>query len=316
LKIKISIIGIGTIGSNHLRVLSEMKDVKIDYIFDKNVNRVKKLSKIYKINFTKNLEDIKKSSVAVIIATPTNTHFEYIKYFSDLKIFVEKPMVTNVKQALKVKKILKKNQLQCGFIERFNAVTPIIKKIIKSKKVISIDFKRTDKLSSRITDVDVILDLMIHDIDLAVFLNGKIKKISAYGFKEKNQISYASVILFHKNKTISHLEASKITQKKIRNINLTTTDSYVSADLLTKEVTINTQTTLDNKTITSQNYKNLTLNLKQERVIVNQKEALRNELETFINFCKKSNLKIPNIQESLYCLSIAEKIKNEINKKL
>ena len=141
MKIKISIIGIGSIGSNHLRVLSEMKDIKIDYIFDSNINKVKKLSKIYKVNFTKNLEDIKKSSNAVIIATPTKTHHKYIKYFSNLKIFVEKPMVTNVKEALEVKKILKKSQLQCGFIERFNAVTPIIKKIIKSKKVISIDFR-------------------------------------------------------------------------------------------------------------------------------------------------------------------------------
>ena len=180
--INISILGLGFMGQNHLRVLSETQAFKIDYLFDKNLEKAKKLSRQYKVKYTNNLNDILSSSDAVVIATPTKDHIKYLNFFTknNLKIFIEKPIVSNYKQLKKIKKNLKNKVIQCGFIERYNSVTPVLKKFFNRNKVISVEFKRTDKLSDRVKDVDVIHDLMIHDRS-STYFNGKIKKIFAHG---------------------------------------------------------------------------------------------------------------------------------------
>ena len=310
----VSIIGLGAMGQNHLRVLSQLKGINIDYIYDSNINRIKKLSKLYNVKWTKNIKEIKKNSEHIIISSPTISHFNYIKIFKDKNIFVEKPLTNNLEQAVKLKKILNK-QLQCGFIERFNSAIPILKDFSKKNKIISMNFIRTDKLSQRIKDVNVILDLMIHDIDLSIYFNGKVKSISAYGFKKAGQISYAKAILYHQNKTISCLEASKITQKKVRNISFTSAEAFIDSNLLTKEILINTQTNLNTGKNNQKIQNKLIINSKQEKVLVSQNEALKAELEFFINK-KNKNLGYPNLNESIYNLKIAKKIENEINKKL
>lgn len=312
MEVKISIIGLGNMGLNHLRLLSQFKNVKIPYIYDKNFQKTKFYSKKYKINYTNNLNSLLKESDGVIIATPTSTHYNYIKKSSKFlkNIFVEKPLTASYKEALKIKKLqkLQKLKIQCGFIERYNAVTPIIKKICKKEKSICVDFSRTDKLSDRIKDVNIVFDLMIHDIDLAIFFNGKIKKIFATGVKKKKDIVFAIANFIHTNNVITKIEASKITNKKIRLLNLTTKNSYVVANLLTKEITLNRQTNLK--------YQNpLTISAHEEKVLVTPVESLQKELFDFVNLCLNKKISVPNINESIENIKICEKIVNEINKK-
>lgn len=311
--IDISIIGLGSMGQNHLRALSELKNVNVKFLYDYDYNKVKRLTLRYNVRWARNLKEISDNSDAVIISSPTKTHYKYLKFFlkTKINIFVEKPIVSNFKEIIKLKKIIKKRKIQCGFIERFNDVTPIIQKFAKKANVVSIDFKRTDKLSQRIKDVDVIHDLMIHDIDLAVFWNGSVKKIYAHGFKSNNQISYATAFLKHHNGVISKLEASKITQKKIRQINLTTTKEYISANLISKDITINKQTNLN---ISTNKNKPIVVNSSEEKVLVIQQEALKKELLQFLNFCKNNKNKVPNFNESLYILKICKKIEASIEK--
>lgn len=313
--IKISIVGLGFMGQNHLRVLSEIADFKIDYLFDKNKNKVKKLSKQYNVKYSDNLAEINKSSDAIILSTPTKDHYNYLKFFAKtkLKIFVEKPIVSNFNQLLKIKKLLQKNILQCGFIERFNSVTPVLKKFFNKNKVISIEFKRTDKLSDRIKDVDVIHDLMIHDIDLAIFFNGKVKKFFAHGFKKNKQISFATATLIHENNVISKIEASRITQKKIRQINITTLKEYISANLISKEIKINQQTNLN---FSMRRNQPITITSNEQKVLVDQNEALKKELLEFLKLCKNIKVKVPDLRESLYVLNVCRKIEKAIEKNL
>ena len=302
-------------GQNHLRVLSEIGNFKIDYLFDKNKNKAKKLSKQYNVKFSNNLLEISKSSDAVILSTPTKDHLNYLKFFakSKLKIFVEKPIVSNFNQLLKIKKILKNKTLQCGFIERFNSVTPVLKKFFNKSKVVSVEFKRTDKLSDRIKDIDVIHDLMVHDIDLAIYFNGKVKKVFAHGFKKDKQISFATATLIHDNNVISKIEASRITQKKIRQINITTLKEYISANLISKEIKINQQTNLNFSTKRNQP---MTITSNEQKVLVDQNEPLKKELLEFLKLCKNTKLKVPDLNESLYILNICKKIEEKIEQNL
>ena len=313
--IRISIVGLGFMGQNHLRVLSEIKNVKIDYIFDKNKNKAKQLSKLYNVNCCENIKQIPSSSDAVIISTPTNNHFNYLKFFAKtkLKIFVEKPIVSNFNQLLKIKKILQNKILQCGFIERYNSVTPVLKKFFNKGKVVTVEFKRTDKLSDRVKDIDVIHDLMIHDIDLSIYFNGKVKKIFAHGFKRNNQICYATAILIHENNVISKIEASRITQKKIRQINITTLNEYISANLISKDIKINRQTDLN---FSIKRNQPITITSNEQKVLVGQDEALKKEILEFLKLCNNIKVKVPDLKESLYVLKICKKIEEKIEKNL
>ena len=130
----VSIIGLGVMGQNHLRVLSQLKGINIDYIYDLNISRIKKLSKIYNVKWTKNIKEIKKNSEHIIISSPTVSHFNYIKIFKDKNIFCRKTFNRQSRASGKIKKILNK-QLQCGFIERFNSAIPILKDFSKKIKL-------------------------------------------------------------------------------------------------------------------------------------------------------------------------------------
>ena len=190
--IKITIIGVGQMGYNHLRVLSNLKGIYINSIYDKDINRIRKISKKFKVAYSKDLKKSLKKSDAAIICTPTNTHLKYFllasKYVKN--IFIEKPVTGKISEINKIIKIFKKEKIniQCGFVERFNSVTPILKNLIKNQKIMSMDFSRTNKVSERIIDIDVVKDLMIHDLDLTLYLNGAVSKVFATGKKKEEAL--------------------------------------------------------------------------------------------------------------------------------
>lgn len=159
---KIGLLGLGAMGKNHLRVLSLLKGVQIVFIYDQNQLVTEELARAYKVQGITNLSDYSGELDGVIIATPTTSHEKYISYYaSRVKyIFVEKPLTSSHEEALRILSSTSNKNLniQIGFIERYNPAVLAVKEIIDSTdSVVSIDFTRTNKISSRITDVDVAL---------------------------------------------------------------------------------------------------------------------------------------------------------------
>ena len=109
---------------------------------------------------------------------------------------------------------------------------------MKNEKIINLDLSRTARVENRNKDVDVVLDLMLHDIDISLKLNGDVKKIFAVGYKKNNIIENATVNLIHKNNFLTRLYASRITDKKVRELNVLTSKFYVEANLLEREFSI------------------------------------------------------------------------------
>jgi predicted dehydrogenase len=313
---KIGLIGLGNMGKNHLRVLSILNNVEISFIYDFDSNKSNKYAKEFStISLDKFDLDIISKVDAVILATPTSTHFEYLKLLIGVvaNIFVEKPVTNTFEEAYEISKLLKLNKtfIQVGFIERFNPAVTIIKGIINEERVFCIDFFRTNKLSSRITDVDVISDLMIHDIDLAMFLNGEIIEISAYGFVNSNLIDYATVLFKHKNGAISRLEASRITECKKRAIYITTEDMFINCDLLRKEVQVSKQSIT--KQYIDKPYKIIS---SEEKIEVLPQESLLLEIQDFIKNITNSDLVSaisPVFKDGYNATEICDKIKLLIN---
>jgi predicted dehydrogenase len=310
---RVSILGIGTMGKNHLRVLSMLKGVVVAKIFDFNEDELKLLSEQYGVPYTLNAEEALADVDAAIIVTPTSTHFDYFRLcVGKVKnVFVEKPLAESYAEAQEIKTLAKRNDMfvQCGFIERFNPVVAELKKILKTTKVINSDFFRTIRLSSRITDVDVVLDLMIHDIDLALYLNGPVKDVVAYGNKDNGLVAFASAIFKHQNGSLSRIIASRITEKKIRSIQVTTEDAYIDAELVRKELQLHRQSATTNV-----NDAYIVSSLEQQ-IEVKPQEALLVELQAFLARCAGDDfVDLPDVDagvESLrVCQLVLESIEN------
>lgn len=313
--LKVGLIGIGKMGRNHLRVLSMLKSVDLKFIYDLDVETLNQLAKQYDIKASENLEEDLESVDAVVIVTPTFTHFDYIKLCGKYvkNIFVEKPLTDSLESTLEVEKLAKERELniQVGFIERFNPAVMELKKVIDhSKNTINIDFTRTNKVSARITDVDVITDLMIHDIDLALYLNGDYEKVIAYGVIENDLIAFARATIVHANGKFSNILASRITEKRIRQINVTADDMYIDCNLLRKEILVNKQS-IDSK------YTNVNLVSVEETINVPPQEALLSELIAFVDFALGEDLNtsdLPKIKAGVDSIKIASEIQEQILK--
>lgn len=310
--IKISILGIGNMGRNHLRVLSMLKGVDIAYIYDLNIEALKELSGQYAVPYTDNASEAIEAADAVIIVTPTSTHFEYFKMCAGRvnSVFIEKPLAENLEEAKEIKNLAEQHDMfvQCGFIERFNPVVVELKRVLEADNVINADFTRTNRLSSRITDVDVILDLMIHDIDLALYLNGPIKSISAHGKKEHGLVAFASAIAVHESGALSRILASRMTEKKIRSIQVTSSRAYIDAELVRKELVLHKQSSMSHG-----DDKQYVVSSLEQQIEVKMQEALLSEHQAFIAACA-GNIPagLPTLESGIESLKISQLISEQI----
>jgi len=308
--VKIALLGVGKMGQNHLRNLSMMKQVEISFIYDFDKELCLKLSKQYGVAVSNDLDKDLSSADGVIIVTPTFTHADYIKQVSKYvkNIFVEKPLTDTLESSKEIVALAKKLDLniQIGFIERYNSAVVALQKVIKnSSHIINIDFSRTNKVSSRITDVDVIIDLMIHDIDLALSINGKPKKVKAHGYVKDGMAEYARAIITHENGSFSNIVASRITEKRIRHISATCDDMYIDCNLLSKEVFVNKQTI-------EQYIDNVSISSKSETIDVRPQEGLLLELIDFVTLCNGKDVKVPNEDDGLLAMEVASEIQKQI----
>lgn len=311
--VRIGLIGLGKMGQNHLRVLSLMRGIEIVFVFDLNREMAARMARgvgaIYESDLTTLLPQVD----AVIICTPTSTHADYVRLAAPFvrTIFVEKPLAHSLSETLSLQEFCKAHglDLQIGFIERFNPAIQQLKAILdKSEKVISIDFARTNKLSARITDVDVVTDLMIHDIDLALYLNGPVADVSAHGLADGQMINFASAMLRHENGRFSRIQASRVTEKKMRLIQATCADMFVHCELLRKELLINRQSEIHQAE--GEPY---TISALEQTVEVPPQEALLSELQDFVKRCRGDKQAAgPGVQDAIQAAKICDRIQREI----
>ena len=311
--LRVGLIGLGRMGQNHLRVLSLLKGVELAFIADADLAVAHRLGAQYDVPGVSDVDPVLASADAVVICTPTVTHADYIRLVAGKvrNIFVEKPLAATLEEAAAVARFVAEHNLnlQVGFIERFNPAVQSLKQVLdKSERVISIDFTRTNKLSARITDVDVVTDLMIHDIDLALYLNGPASSVAAHGFAHGNMIDFASALITHQNGRFSRIQASRITEKKMRLIEATCVDMFVDCELLRKEIIINRQSEI--RQTEGQPY---TISAVQEAIEVRPQEALLSELQAFVASCRgQASAEIPGVQDGLAAMQICEDIQKAV----
>ena len=310
--VRVGLIGLGKMGQNHLRNLVMLKQCEVGFVYDANAEHAESIASKYNVKSSQNLDEDLQAVDAVIIVSPSSTHYDYILKVSDYVkyIFVEKPLTDSVDTTQKVIALAEEKDLkvQVGFIERYNAAISAMEKVLQnSSKVINTDFSRTNKVSARITDVDVIIDLMIHDIDLALKFNGKPKVIDAHGFIDNGMIEYVRAIITHENGSFSNIVASRMTEKRIRNVCATCEDMYVEADLFNKSVSVNKQST-------TQYLDEVTISSKEETINVRPQEGLLLELADFVKWAGGEEVDVPNQYDALAAIEVASTIQDIIKK--
>jgi predicted dehydrogenase len=311
--LKVGLIGLGNMGRNHLRVLSMLKGIELVFVADANAEVAAKAGNAHGIPGLVDPVALLPGLDAVVICTPTVTHVDYIRLAAThvKNIFVEKPLAATLEEAQAIAIFAKSTGLnvQVGFIERFNPAVQALKAVLeRTDRVISLDFTRTNKVSSRITDVDVVTDLMIHDIDLALYLNGPAKSVAAHGFAHGSMIDFASALITHENGQFSRIQASRVTDKKIRQIEGTCVDMFVDCDLLRKEILINRQS--EQRESGNLPY---AISAIQEAVAVPPQEALLSQLQAFMANCHQPGVfLIPDIDAGVEAMKICKQIQMEV----
>ena len=288
-KLNIGVIGIGYLGKYHLQKFITNRNCKTTWIVDLDSNNLSQ-NISDSIKKTTRYKDIVKDVDAVSIVTPTKDHYQIAKFFLENKkhVLIEKPITNTVDQADKLITIAKKNKLilQAGHLERFNPVMERLNNEIK--KPVFIEVHRLAKFNPRSTDVNVIFDLMIHDIDIVTSLvKKKIKKISAFGKKIiTNSIDIANVRIEFTNDCVANLTSSRISQKNERKIRIFEKDKYYSVDFMNSIIKRYYKSSLNREKLFE--YKEF--NYKKT-------DALKEEINNFILSCmRKDRPKVDGIQ--------------------
>jgi predicted dehydrogenase len=239
----IGVIGVGKLGEFHTKLLTEiaqeLPDLQCAGIFDLDSHRSEEIAKKYKVACFSSLELLAKTCDAAVIATTTSSHYAIARTLlgEGLHLFIEKPITTTVEEADELIRLEKENNvhIQVGHIERFNPALRAVESSIG--RPMYIQAERLSGFSQRVTDVSVVLDLMIHDIDLVLSLiQSDIKHIAASGVKVfSNELDMATARIDFVNGATANVTASRLSRSRMRKLRFFCTDpkSYASLDLTT-----------------------------------------------------------------------------------
>ena len=317
--IKVGVIGAGHLGKIHLNILSN-SDFDLIGFHDTDVVNSEKLASEKGYVFFKEIDSLINLIDAAVIVSPTTTHFEIAKKCinNGKHIFVEKPLTTNSKEARIINKLANEKNIigQVGFVERYNQAFISCREFIDQPKFI--ESHRLSDFNPRGTDVSVIMDLMIHDIDIILNINqSKVKKIDASGVSIISSTpDIANARIEFENGCIANLTSSRISLKKMRKTRIFQENAYISINFLEKDfqvVKIRDKDTNDNEN--SLIIKN---NLGQEKVIffenpdINQINSIEAELNDFFHSIKNKSESKVSLNDGLTALEVAEEIMSQL----
>ena len=303
-------------GEYHVGVLSELREVNLTVVSDTSADRGEIISQRYGVPYVNDYKEAVKQMDAAIIAVPTGLHYEVGKEVlnSGVHVLMEKPCADNLDHARELFDIADQNNLilQVGHIERFNGAVQELHKIVDDP--IYVECKRMGPFVERMKDDGVVLDIMIHDIDILLnLIDSKVSHINVMGksvFTDRDDL--VSVQLEFENKCIANIVASRASQNKIRTLSVTQKDSYIILDYTDQEIYVHRQSSSEHTLSKgSLRYKQESL---IERIFVHKDNPLKLEDKHFIDCVKNGSPRKVGVNNELYSLEIALEIVERFNK--
>jgi predicted dehydrogenase len=321
--LKVGIIGTGHLGRLHTKLFKEVNNCELVGIYDKDMERANSCGKELNVNIFRHMEDLLKSVDAVSIVATTSAHYEIAKISLEAgkHIFIEKPITATIEQAedLVFLSDQKNLNLQVGHIERFNPALLSLEKYHLNPRFIETD--RLAQFNPRGTDVAVVLDLMIHDIDIILSLvKSDVKKVNASGVAVvSSNIDIANARLEFENGSVANVTASRISQKKMRKMRIFQKDTYISLDFTTGASEVYRLASIDEKLKEPFiSFGEIGIGEKKKLVVYEQPElkevnALQYELQLFVDSVLRKEKPVVTGADGLKALKVAEIIIREIN---
>ncbi len=302
-KVRVAVVGVGHLGSEHARIYFRMKEASLAGVVDSAEERVSKIGKKYRTESFTDYSHLFGKVEAVSIAVPTNLHYRIAKDFLErgIHVLLEKPITQTLNQAEKLISLCQRKKviLQVGHIERFNSALQKLERQVKNPRFI--ECHRLSPYQERGIEVGVVLDLMIHDIDIILNLvKSPIRRIEAIGVKvlsPHEDIANARIIFT--NGAVANVTSSRISREKMRKMRIFERDSYTSVDFL-------------HQTIST--YRRAASGIVRETPAIKKVEPLKLELRHFINCVLKKRKPLVSGTPAKEALQIALQISRKINK--
>jgi predicted dehydrogenase len=318
-KIKIGVFGVGHLGKFHLNNWREMESVTLVGFFDPDDQQAAFAEKEYGIPRYTSAEKLIDDCQAIDIVAPTNLHFEIAEKAlrKSKHVFVEKPLAATMDEAREIVKLAKEARvkMQVGHVERFNPA--YLAAMEYTMQPMFVEVHRLAQFNPRGTEVSVILDLMIHDIDILLSLvKSPVKNIYASGVAVMTDTpDIANVRIEFNNGCVANLTSSRISMKKMRKIRIFQKDAYIGIDLLAKKTEI-----IKLKEDTDVNAFSFELETPKGKKIIaianpdiKENNAIRMELESFINSIRDDKQTAVSEVDGFLAMDVAHQILEKIS---
>lgn len=295
--LRIGVAGVGAIGQNHARVLAELPQAELTAILDTDEARARDLAERYGAQAVTNLSAFAELVDAATVATPTSTHAEIGEALIEAgkHLLIEKPITSNVDDARRLVERAHQSQriLQVGHIERFNPVMGKLEEQLSNPRFIEVH--RLSPFPQRSMDIGVVLDVMIHDLEILLHLvKAPLEKVEAVGVPVlTHREDIANARLVFANGCVANVTASRVSPDKLRKIRVFQEDCYVSLDYQAQEGML---------------YRKNGLEIQAEPVQVEKDEPLKLELASFVDCALRGDQPKVSGQEGTAALDVALEI--------
>jgi len=300
--IKIGVVGIGHLGNYHLQKYQKLDNCELIGVSDAIYERAKRAAETYGCQAFTDYRNLLDKVDAVSIAVPTGEHFQVASDFlaAGIDVLIEKPICATVKEADELIELAGKNKLilQVGFVERFNPAVMALDKVIT--RPLFIEVHRLHPFFERGTDVDVVLDLMIHDLDIILkFVNSKIKSLEAVGIPVlSDKVDISNVRLSFVCGCIANITASRISAKTMQKIRFFSPEGYHAVDYQKREIiSLNKQANAEGKQ-----------QIVQNNIEVGSHDPLEEEIRSFVEAVVNRTAPLVSGEDARKSLALAVEI--------
>jgi len=308
--LRVGVVGVGHLGQHHARIYAEMQGVELAWIVDVNAENAQKLARKYECGFHVDYRAVDGLD-AVSIAVPTSLHYEVASHFLERGIhtMVEKPICSKLSDAEALARLSEARNLilQVGHIERFNPAVKALRSRANNPQYI--ESHRLGPINSRCMDVDVIRDLMIHDLDIVLSLvDSPLEDVQATGVATISpHVDLANVRLTFANGCVANMNASRISLSPMRKLRIFQPSGYLSLDFAKQELNF-VQLVPDKKSLIP----GIPFKLSREKVRIKKQEPLKAELEAFVRSVRRQSPPLVSARDAIQALQVTETILQRI----
>ncbi len=318
----VGVVGVGHLGSLHAKMFAQIPSAKFVGIFDIDQERARAFSAGFKVKAFDSLDELLKNVRAVSIATPTSAHFAIARTaaMAGVHTFIEKPITETPEEAQQLIDLAQERnvKIQVGHIERFNPALLALEKY--NLHPMFVESHRLAQFNPRGTDVTVVLDLMIHDIDIIVSLvKSQLEKVEANGVAVvSDSIDIANARIQFQNGCVANVTASRISQRKMRKMRLFQRDAYISIDFsdgiaeVFRLVADENPTASNTMLLGKIDHGTQKLKIIYEQPKIKEINALQYELETFLHSIESNTEPPVTAEDGKRALEVAHAIMQKI----